>query len=194
MRKFRTKERKADRKETIIVRNDASQSSGDTSVLFFIVSKGRDRLYHVANVPVAERGANGARTLDKRGKRGRGREDARETRRETSVRGCTRSRRRRCVKVVVLSSDLIIYAAGCRGLPRRSSPHWGNKSKLNRGGWMLLLARAQGSRFAVVRRHLRKRPPSMIITLLEWCSRKSIVPCRVWFSMIFFECVWGLRS
>lgn len=33
--------------------------------------------------------------------------------------GCTQPRRWRCVKVEVLSSDLIIYAAGCRGLPLR---------------------------------------------------------------------------
>lgn len=38
--------------------------------LFFIVSKRRDRLYHVANVHVAERGTNGARALDKQGGKG----------------------------------------------------------------------------------------------------------------------------
>lgn len=56
--------------------------------LFFIVSKRRDRLYHVANVHVAERGTNesGARALDKQGGKRWQRGDARETRRETSVR------------------------------------------------------------------------------------------------------------
>lgn len=53
--------------------------------LFFIVSKRRDRLYHVANVHVAERGTNGARALEQGGKRWQ-RGDAQETRRETSVR------------------------------------------------------------------------------------------------------------
>lgn len=86
MRKFRTKKRKADRKGIIVVRNDAYVKVAAIP-LFFIMSKGRDRLYHVAKVHVAERGTNGAGTLRVRqGEKREQRGDARETRGETSVR------------------------------------------------------------------------------------------------------------
>lgn len=73
-----------------------------------------DRLYHAANAHVAEEKQTGRELARRDGRGGGG-----ETRRENKCPGCTQPQRWRCVKVVVLSSDLIIYAAGCRGLPLR---------------------------------------------------------------------------
>ena len=63
----------------------------------------------------------------------------RKTRRETSA--CTQPRRWRCVKVEVLSSDLIIYAAGCRGLPLRFTAL--RKQEQIEWQWMVLANRRE---------------------------------------------------
>lgn len=141
---------------------------------------------------VAERGTNGARTkwykVEEKGK-------PQGERERNKCPGCTR--RWRCVKVVVLSSDLIIYAAGCRGLPLRSSPHWGNKSKLNPGGWMWLFA---GEKSAP--KTPPSKPPAAFDGIIMLCKRSGYIPrkfCEQLHLYIMSSCVifprgWSLQG
>jgi len=79
-------------------------------VLSFITSRGRPVVSR-RECACSQRETNGARSIQ-------GRWEA-ENKERNKCPGCTQPRRWRCVKVEVLSSDLIIYAAGCRGLPLR---------------------------------------------------------------------------
>lgn len=111
----------------VIKRNDAC---------FPLSRRGEDRLYHAVNAHVVKEKQTG-REVSK------GDWEA-ENKERNKCPDCTQPRRWRCVKVEVLSSDLIIYAAGCRGLPLRFTAL--RKQEQIERRWMVLANRREPNR------------------------------------------------